>query len=437
MNKKKISAITLSEETVKLIEEHFRMERAGDKWARSAAVKDLEKFSIKTADGSYTLRSEECRGKSETMHTFHGALEESRRKFVEPSQIREKLRNNKEIRILDICSGLGYNVAATLELLNRNGELGNNGIENKEIKNKITIDMVEISLETLAAALLIPSPTDAHEMVKTAVEDKLYSEGYINFKFQEKKIPENVHINVNCQEVRNFIKKISKFSDKQLDSYGVCDVKEIYDIVFLDPFSPQMAPELYTLDFFKALRRVVKKDALLLTYTSAAPVRWALIGTGFHVGEGPCFGRKKGGTVASPSPQKILKELPPDDERMIALSDAGLPFRDPHLNDSGSVIAQRREDERARARGRYRFASTVKTPVFLEKELEDGRLRRRVLKNLQKLGFKDLKSDKSRYIVCPQYKVCICGGECADYKTSTERIEEMTRRLHQVINKLE
>ncbi|HEX7467448.1 MAG TPA: MnmC family methyltransferase [Methanobacterium sp.] len=423
---------------MKLIEEHFQRERAGDKRARSAAAKDLEKFLIKTVDGSYTLRSEEIKGKSETMHTFHGAMEESRQKFVEPSQIMEKLKENGEIRILDLCSGLGYNVAAVLELLKenaglRNDELGNNEIENKKIKSNITIDMVEISLEALAAALLTPSPTDAHEMVKTAVEDKLYSEGYVNFKFQKKKIPENVDININYHEVRDFIKKISKFSDNEIDSCGIYDSKKIYDIVFLDPFSPQMAPELYTVDFFKALRKVVKEDGLLLTYTSAAPVRWALIEASFYIGEGPSFGRKKGGTVASPTSLKILKELSPEDERMIALSDAGLPFRDPQLNDSSSVITRRREDERGMARGRYRFASTVKTPIFLEKELDDGRLRRRVLKNLQKLGFKDLKSDRSRYIVCPQYKVCICGCQCRDYDTSTERIKEMTKRLYRLL----
>lgn len=63
-----------------------------------------------------------------------------------------------------------------------------------------------------------------------------------------------------------------------------------YDAVFLDPFSPLKSPELYSVEFFKTLKVLMKDDGMILTYTSAAPVRSALVEAGFHVGEGPSFG---------------------------------------------------------------------------------------------------------------------------------------------------
>ena len=47
------------------------------------------------------------------------------------------------------------------------------------------------------------------------------------------------------------------------------------------------------------------------------------------------------------------------------LSDAGTPFRDLTLNDSGFEITERRQNERKIARKEYKFASTVKSPVYL------------------------------------------------------------------------
>ena len=53
-----------------------------------------------------------------------------------------------------------------------------------------------------------------------------------------------------------------------------------------------------------------------------------MVQAGLHVGEGPQFGRKSGGTVAAKNLEIIEKSLSCKDERMVALSDAGIPFRD-------------------------------------------------------------------------------------------------------------
>jgi tRNA U34 5-methylaminomethyl-2-thiouridine-forming methyltransferase MnmC len=381
---------------------------------------------IETSDGSYTLKSSVINGSTETMHTHHGAVEESIQKYIEPAKLSDKIISKDEIRILDTCSGLGYNAAATLDLWQ---SIPNNC--------KIKLDMVEISRETLAITLLIPSPLKSYEIIKKAVEDELFNEGFLSLKSEKKETPKNVDINIHCMDIRELIKNsVECISSKTENVKSLINDDGIYDIIFLDPFSPLLTPELYTLDFFKALKQVIKKDGLILTYTSAAPVRSAFIEAGFHVGEGPQFGRKRGGTIASISAELILKDLLMEDERMIALSDVGVPFRDPHLNGNSQYVNERRSNERELLRiKKMKFASTVKTPIYLLEDLEDGRLKRRVLKNLHKMGFEDLNSSEFRYVLCPQYPKCICGEGCESFDNSRERVNEMSHRLHQVIKK--
>ena len=80
-----------------------------------------------------------------------------------------------------------------------------------------------------------------------------------------------------------------------------------------------------------------------------------------------------------------------------------------------------------------KFASTVQSPVYLCNDIEESRLRRRVLKDFRKLGFEDPVSKKSRYLVCPQSSKCICGNECKPLGSSMERVLEMEKRLIKIL----
>ena len=206
-----------------------------------------------------------------------------------------------------------------------------------------------------------------------------------------------------------------------------------YDAVFLVPFSPGVSPELYSIEFLTGITSMLKSEGMFLTYTSSSAVRYALIKANLHVGEGPSFGRS-GGTLASKSRANIKKPLSYDDERMIALSDAGTPFRDSELEDEGFEITERRQKERSIARNHYKLASTVKSPVYLCNDIDESRLRRRVLKNLESLDLKYLVSEKSRYVVCPQYDECICGEGCETLDGSRERVIEMEKRLNKIVD---
>jgi tRNA U34 5-methylaminomethyl-2-thiouridine-forming methyltransferase MnmC len=412
--------LKVQDKVLEIVKKCFNEENNGNLNARMEALDKLKEFLILTGDGSYTLNSEGLKDSSETMHTYHGGLDESLEKYVKPSHLLGK----DNVHLIDICSGLGYTAAVCIEYLNDETK---NTIENPNI----CIEMVEISPLTLATGLIIPSPLKSHEIVKRAIEDKLFSTGFLKTRLITEEIPENIKLNIHILDAREIVKSNSVFEIDQKPSHKIGSSGK-YDAIFLVPFSPRLSPELYTIDFLKGLKSLLKNNGMLLTYTASAAVRYSLIKTGLHVGEGPSFGRS-GGTLASPHSDNIEKPLSSRDERMVALTDAGTPFRDIYLEDSSFNIGERRRNERADARKENKFASTVKSPVYLCNDIKEGRLRRRVLKDLRRLGFEDLICEKSKFVVCPQYKKCICGNGCKPLDTSKERVLEMEKRLNKII----
>ncbi len=326
-------------------------------------------YFVLTDDGSYSINSKEINHKIETLHTSTGAISESFEKFIKPM----KFNYEEDIAILDICAGLGYNSSAAIEDFMKNSS-----------KSNLTIDMVEISYATLACGLLIPSPIKAHDITKKAIENELIKQDYATLSLETCEIPENIDINVYIEDARQTVQKLKD---------------NTYDAIFLDPFSQNMAPELFSLEFFKEFRRVIKDDGIVATYTSSAPVRAAFIEADFYIGQGPIFGRKQGGTLASPNPLMLDTALPKNDEIRIALSDVGIPFRDPNLNNSSDYILEKRTEERHNARHTTKISSAVKTPIFLACEMDDEKLKRRVERNLAKMNIPSTTSDEAFYIV--------------------------------------
>ena len=225
------------------------------------------------------------------------------------------------------------------------------------------------------------------DITKKAIEYELIKQDYATLSLEKCEIPENIDITLYIDDARQTIQSLE-------DNY--------YDAIFLDPFSQNMAPELFSTDFFKEFRRVIKNDGIVCTYTSSAPVRAAFIENNFHIGQGPIFGRKQGGTLASPNPLMLKKSLPKNDEIRIALSDVGIPFRDPGLNNSSEYILESRTEERHEARHNTKISSAVKTPIFLTQEMEDEKLKRRVERNLAKMNIPSTTSKEAFYILEPE-----------------------------------
>ena len=356
-------------------------------------------YFVLTDDGSYSINSKEINHKIETLHTSTGAISESFEKFIKPM----KFNYDEDIAILDICAGLGYNSSAAIA----------DFIENS-IDSSLTIDMVEISKATLACGLLVPSPIKEHDITKKAIEDELIAQDYATLSVEKTEIPSNITVNVFIEDARQTVQNLED---------------NTYDAIFLDPFSQNMAPELFSLEFFREFRRVIKDDGIVATYTSAAPIRAAFIESDFYIGQGPIFGRKQGGTLASPNPLMLDTSLPKNDEIRIALSDVGIPFRDPDLNDLSDVILDRRTEERHNARHNTKISSAVKTPIFLGDEMEDEKLKRRVERNLAKMNIPSTTSKEAFYIIECEKNYSKNQNE---KNNSRNRILEMKERLEKV-----
>ena len=393
------SARIINDDIFDLVNETFAKEKSSRNNEYRLNFFDIyNNYFVLTDDGSYSINSKEINHKVETLHTSTGAISESFEKFIKPM----KFDYTKDIAILDICAGLGYNSSAAIADFMKNS------------KAHLKIDMVEISKATYACGLLVPSPIPEHDITKKAIEDELIRQDYATLSLETTEIPENIDINVFIEDARKTVQRLED---------------NTYDAIFLDPFSQNMAPELFSVEFFKEFRRIIKDDGIVATYTSAAPIREGFIEAGFYIGLGPIFGRMQGGTLASPNPEMLDWSLPKNDEIRIALSDVGIPFRDPGLDNSSESILDARAEERHAARHNTRISSAVKTPIFLGQEMDDEKLKRRVERNLAKMNIPSTTSPEANYIVEVEDIYC----EKQDkINNSTNRILQMKKRLKKV-----
>ncbi len=198
---------------------------------------------IKTKDSSFTVYSEKYK---EHYHSVSGALEESLKKFVEPC----KIKNN--MKILDIGFGLGYNVGMSLY----------------KFKN--------LKIISLEKDILDLDNIKVPEWFKESYNKIIKSSKNLYYKDKDNEVK---------IILGNAIETIKQINDK-------------FDAVFLDPFSPKKNPELWTTEFFKELKKRMKKNAILSTYSCAGIVRRNLREAGFIVEDGPVVGRRAPGTLA-------------------------------------------------------------------------------------------------------------------------------------------
>ena len=391
------TARVINDDIFDLINQCFDEERSSrNNEARLNFFDTYKNYFVLTDDGSYSINSKEINHKIETLHTSTGAISEAFEKFIKPM----KFDYTEDIAILDICAGLGYNSSAAIDDFLKNSK-----------DSHLTIDMVEISAATLACGLLVPSPIKAHDITRKAIEKELIDIDYVTLELEKAEIPQNIDINVFVEDARKTVQNLKDNS---------------YDAIFLDPFSQNMAPELFSLDFFKEFKRVIKDTGIVATYTSSAPVRAAFIEAGFYIGLGPIFGRKQGGTLASPSQEMLDTSLPKNDEIRIALSDVAIPFRDPGLNNSSEFILDKRTEERHEKRHTTKISSAVKTPIFLGQEMEDEKLKRRVERNLMKMNIPSTTSAEASYIIETEKQSL--------KNNSRNRILDMAEKLKKVKN---
>ena len=101
------------------------------------------------------------------------------------------------------------------------------------------------------------------------------------------------------------------------------------------------------------------------------------------------------------------------------------------MNNSSEFILEKRTEERHEKRHTTKISSAVKTPIFLGRDMDDEKLKRRVERNLTKMNIPSTTSPEAFYIIEIEndYK------EKQDLKNNSRtRILDMAEKLEKVKN---
>lgn len=260
------------------------------------------RFIVMTDDGSSTALLGEY---GEQMHSRSGAYEEALHKHLFPSRVLE--RSEHYLSVLDVGFGLGYNILALAMEFQRRNSPGNLSIISLEQDRSFTPLLESIAFND--------ERDDAYRHICRA-----YQLGHADLG--------TISITVMFGDARNTIRQL---------------VDGSFHAIFFDPFSPARNPELWTMNFFMEMYRVMKNGAILTTYSSASHVRAAMIEAGLTVGRGPSVGGKREGTLASKG--CAIRSLSPSEIAAIRSDQKSVPFRDSSLTDSRETIREMRRRE--------------------------------------------------------------------------------------------
>lgn len=198
---------------------------------------------VQTKDGSNTLFSEEY---SQCYHSVKdGAINESLRKHILPALNHHKEKPN--LRVLDICFGLGYNTFLTI-------------LENLKSTNPKKIEFYSPELDSDLLKNLknftYPKEFDTIRHIINSISDNLYYEDEFH------------KIEVFCGDAREYIKTL----------------KDI-DVVYQDAFSSDVNSELWNLSYFRDIYSLVNINGIVTTYSISTNVRLSMSENGFYIYE--------------------------------------------------------------------------------------------------------------------------------------------------------
>ncbi len=276
-------------------------------------MEDLQEFITK--DGSFSLHSKFY---NENFHSSLGAFSEAKNKFICPSNLSRF--KGKSLSVLDICFGLGYNSAFLFnDLLKQSSRLNWYALELDKrplmhsIKNENFRSLWEPKVNQIFDSLLFNS----------SFEDNSFSCKLLwgDARNQISKIP----ININ------------------------------FDLVFLDGFSPQKCPEIWSVEFISNIKTKLKKGGCIITYCSSAAVRKTFIDLGLVIYNILPDTKTKNfwsiGTLALEAINTNEHQINPYIEKLTLMelehlkTKAAVPYRDPDINSLSLEILQRRNNE--------------------------------------------------------------------------------------------
>jgi tRNA U34 5-methylaminomethyl-2-thiouridine-forming methyltransferase MnmC len=260
-----------------------------------------------TADGSQTFYSSEF---EEHFHSKYGAKTEAEIIYLQGCRLPTKISQQAEIKIIDICYGLGYNTAATIALV-------------KQLNCQCTLEIIALELD--------------ERVPRQALENNLLSHWSPEIRKLLQQLIEEKEVNQPSLKLKLLI------GDARQTITKIIQDNFLADAIFLDPFSPPKCPQLWTVEFLSLVAKCLHPQGIIATYSCSAAIRKALQIAGLKIGANFSVGRRSPGTLATydftPLPPLSVIDLEHLQTR------ASIPFRDPQLQDSAEVIKKRRAEE--------------------------------------------------------------------------------------------
>lgn len=230
-------------------------------------MQDNQNSLVATHDGSFTFFSQKY---NQHYHdTQDGSFSESLTKHIIPTFFYHK--NKKELNILDICFGIGYNTFSTIYYVLKN---------NLDIKLNIFSPELDGNLIKSLKDFPYPKEFEEFKKLKEIIKTVSQTSYYEDEKFK---------IEVFIGDARAYIKNLEK---------------NFFDIVFQDAFSSDVNFELWTKEYFDDIYKITKEDCSISTYAIATPIRLSMSEAGFLIYEDKPV--KKKITIAYKNRQNII-----------------------------------------------------------------------------------------------------------------------------------
>lgn len=250
---------------------------------------------LQTADGSWSLlhpvHGEAC-------HSRAGAWQESLERYALACGL-DRAAPGSTLRLLDVGTGLGLNLAAALHVL------APRGVALEAVGLERDLDVLRAMLELGSRpGVDAGSWGAAHARVRRTLDRALAAPeraATVGVPWEAEAGDRPGRLRLLLGDARTTLAELS--------------AEERFDAVFLDPFSPAREPELWADEFLAALARRMAPGSMLSTYSAAFRVRRGLARAGLRVGRGERVGAKAEGTLASPDqalaplPEKVRRRL--------------------------------------------------------------------------------------------------------------------------------
>ncbi|MGB7488305.1 MAG: MnmC family methyltransferase [Phormidesmis sp.] len=284
---------------------------------------------VETGDGSGTFYSETF---GEWFHSREGACNEAQQTYVVSSNLAERALAD-ELKILDVCYGLGYNTAAALET-----------IWQVNPQCRVEVEALEIDIEVARSAIAQGLTQPYTPKVQQVLQDLAAHQKATRQKATHQKI-EQADLSAYPLTTYSLAANL-RLGDARQQIQPLVTQGWQADIIFLDPFSPPHCPQLWTVEFLQRVAQCLQpQTGVLVTYSCAAAVRSALTLAGLFIGSTRAGGRKWPGTIASYRAAALPLLSPQEQEHL--QTKAAVPYRDPSLRAAADEILKARAQSQA------------------------------------------------------------------------------------------